>query len=152
MTRSQKAFSLIELVFIIVIIGILAVVAVPRLMMTRDDAHIAKNIEYITGIMQEISTYTISKNGTEEDLTLMSPLLGVLKQQGKVILSTAHKRATLKIGEQNDCMIIQIDSNETSEVLNTSFTPSNDRVCHLTQKAIKSQKYTIVLRGRLIKY
>ena len=40
--KSKKAFTMIELVFVIVIIGILAAVAVPRLAATRDDAEIAK--------------------------------------------------------------------------------------------------------------
>ena len=40
--KSKKAFTMIELVFVIVIIGILAAVAIPRLSATRDDAEIAK--------------------------------------------------------------------------------------------------------------
>ena len=42
MRKTKKAFTLVELVFVIVIIGILAVVAVPRLAGTRDDAIISK--------------------------------------------------------------------------------------------------------------
>ena len=38
----KKAFSMIELVFVIVIIGILASIAIPRLWVTRDDALITK--------------------------------------------------------------------------------------------------------------
>ena len=40
--KSKKAFTMIELVFVIVIIGILAAVAIPRLAATRDDAEITK--------------------------------------------------------------------------------------------------------------
>ncbi len=40
--KFKKAFSMIELVFVIVIIGILAAVAIPRLAATRDDAQITK--------------------------------------------------------------------------------------------------------------
>jgi len=35
---SKKAFTMIELIFVIVIIGILAAVAIPKLAATRDDA------------------------------------------------------------------------------------------------------------------
>jgi len=39
-TQSKSAFTMLELIFIIVIIGILASVAIPRLAATRDDAEI----------------------------------------------------------------------------------------------------------------
>ncbi|MFW5607548.1 MAG: prepilin-type N-terminal cleavage/methylation domain-containing protein, partial [Campylobacter hyointestinalis] len=38
----KKGFTMIELVFVIVILGILASLAVPKLAATRDDAEAAK--------------------------------------------------------------------------------------------------------------
>lgn len=42
MKNFSSAFTMIELIFVIVVLGILAGVAVPRLAATRDDANIAK--------------------------------------------------------------------------------------------------------------
>ena len=42
MKKFSSAFTMIELVFVIVVLGILAGVAVPRLAATRDDATVAK--------------------------------------------------------------------------------------------------------------
>ncbi|NWF67264.1 MAG: type II secretion system protein, partial [Campylobacterales bacterium] len=38
----KHAFTMLELVFVIVVLGVLASIAIPRLGATRDDAQIAK--------------------------------------------------------------------------------------------------------------
>ena len=43
MRRAQHAFTIIELVVVIVILGLLAAVALPKFVDIRDDAHTAKN-------------------------------------------------------------------------------------------------------------
>jgi len=53
--NKKKAFTIIELVFVIVIIGILASVAVPRLSATRDDAEIAKALTLIHSVRSALS-------------------------------------------------------------------------------------------------
>ena len=50
----KNAFTMIELVFVIVILGILAAVAVPRLAASRDDAHIAKGRADVASIRSGI--------------------------------------------------------------------------------------------------
>jgi general secretion pathway protein G len=53
--KSKKAFTMIELVFVIVVIGILAGVAIPRLAATRDDAEITKGMTTLTSIRNGLS-------------------------------------------------------------------------------------------------
>lgn len=58
-TLRRKAFTQIELIFVMVIVGILAVVAIPRLASSRDDAHAAKCTQEAQQLLSEISqSYT----------------------------------------------------------------------------------------------
>jgi len=149
----KKAFTMVELIFVIVIIGILAAVAIPKLSATRDDALIAKNTEYIIGIMTEISSYSIANGNSKDDLSEMSSLLQVLRTQNRVTLDTIAKSAKVKIGEDADCITIDIETTPTTDWLKTLFSPSTtDRICKQVQEFIKEKDYPLVLRGRLIKY
>ena len=53
--KNLKAFTVIELIFVIVVLGILAGIAVPRLAATRDDATIAKMRGDIAAIRSGLS-------------------------------------------------------------------------------------------------
>ena len=52
----KKAFTMVELIFVIVVIGILAAVAVPKLAVTRDDALITKGISTLEAVRSSIAT------------------------------------------------------------------------------------------------
>jgi len=52
----KKAFTMIELVFVIIIIGILAVIAIPKFSATRDDAIIAKAKTTVASIRSSLSS------------------------------------------------------------------------------------------------
>jgi len=53
---SKKAFTMIELIFVIVVIGILAAIAIPKLAATRDDAQITKGLATLASVRSSIST------------------------------------------------------------------------------------------------
>lgn len=52
----KKAFTMIELVFVIVVIGILSAIAIPKFAETRDDAMIAKGRTAVAALRSAIAT------------------------------------------------------------------------------------------------
>ena len=56
MNVMKKAFTMMELVFVIVVIGILAAVAVPKLAATRDDAYISRASSTVAALRNAIAT------------------------------------------------------------------------------------------------
>lgn len=70
----KKAFTLIELIFVIVALGILAMVAIPRLASSKQDAEITRVKAEIAALRSAIQTYRGANllkqkgNGYPEDL------------------------------------------------------------------------------------
>ena len=56
MQKSKNAFTMIELVFVIVILGILSAIAIPKFAATRTDAEISKGRADISSIRSAIVT------------------------------------------------------------------------------------------------
>lgn len=54
MLNNKKAFTMIELVFVIVVIGILSAIAIPRFAATRTDAQISKGRADVSSIRSAI--------------------------------------------------------------------------------------------------
>ncbi|AII13953.1 putative type II secretion system protein [Campylobacter iguaniorum] len=59
---SKKAFTMIELVFVIVILGILASIAVPKLVATKTDADIAKMVVQMKNFTTTVSTLEMTNH------------------------------------------------------------------------------------------
>jgi len=53
---NQKAFTLLELTFVIVIIGILSAIAIPKFAATRDDAVVTKAIATVSSVRNAVAT------------------------------------------------------------------------------------------------
>ena len=58
----KKGFTMIELIFVIVILGILASVAIPRLAATREDAEISAAVANLRTLVSDVSAYLVVKD------------------------------------------------------------------------------------------
>ena len=96
----KKGFTMIELIFVIVILGILASVAIPRLAGTREDAEISTAVANLRTLLGDAASYYVVKGGFGtakwQEFTNV-PLDGA----GSAAVDAAAATANLKVGGKN---------------------------------------------------
>jgi general secretion pathway protein G len=148
----KLAFTMIELIFVIVIIGILVAVAVPRLSATRDDAITSRTISDITTAASELSSYAVAKGKVESNLSKMSNAIASLSTSGNAVVDN-NKTAIIRYGGVNDCITMQIVSSTNYETLSLIYGNANgSSLCTSLQSAINPNQYSIKLRGQTVEY
>lgn len=153
MKKSRNAFTMMELIFVIVILGILAAVAIPKLAATRKDADNVKIAQNIMTGASEIASYAMSQAATESNLSKMSNAIAWMEESGEASIDTNNKRAIIACGSVSDCVTIEIKSGIRDENLTLAFGNSgNDGPCSGLQAVIDERKYPMKLRGSGVKY
>lgn len=69
MKKARLAFTMIELIFVIVILGILAAIAVPKMYAVRDDAKVAAEVSNTAQALQNLASEYTAK-GTFVNYTI----------------------------------------------------------------------------------
>ena len=143
----KTAFSMIELIFVIVILGVLAAVAIPKLSATRDDALVSKSIRSISLSINEIGAYAVAQGKVEADLSVMSNGVSSLVSSGDASLDIANNAVDFKMGSTLDC--IRVEINEGGGDANLSILENNslDSLCKQLQTVFDPSVYNIKLTG-----
>ena len=131
----RTAFTMIELIFIIVILGILAAVAIPRLSATRKDANIAKSAMDAATAVHDMGTYYTSQSHFSYDADSMTnvPLLPESGGSGTIAPNATARWSYLTDGDNCVDFNVTGDGNVSVIAGDTSST-----LCMDIQNAIDS--------------
>lgn len=96
----RKAFTILELVFVIVILGILAAIALPKMSSSKDEAEVSKSLNNLKTLINDISIYTL-KNDHLNSIKTMSNVSGI----ENVDLSNFNgtKEVNFRVGDDKEC-------------------------------------------------
>ncbi len=129
----KKGFTMIELIFVIVILGVLASVAIPRLAATRDDAEVAKAATNLTTAVSDITAYYTAKGTFYESKT--STNAGTKITDFTKLTNALDKSGKLNVKGKTTCVQVELpDEAATGSAavkitLNFGGSGANDAVC-----------------------
>ena len=121
---------MIELIFVIVILGILASVAIPRLAATRTDAEIAATVANLRTLVSDATAYytvkgTFGTDNTGKSSTIKwNEITNVpLNKDGKNTNAGATEQVQLAVGGDKDCIRLQLVDKAGNNPAYILFTP-----------------------------
>ncbi|MFH5206447.1 type II secretion system protein [Campylobacter coli] len=132
----RKAFTILELVFVIVILGILAAIALPKMSSSKDEAEVSKSLNNIKTLINDISIYTL-KNDHLSSIKTMSNVSGV--ENVDLGNFNGTKEVNFRVGDDKECLkllfinkadfiLMGISSNEASKnaIINIANNPKQE--------------------------
>ena len=132
----KKGFTMIELIFVIVILGILASVAIPRLAATREDAEISATVANLRTLVSDANAYYVAKgsfNGVKwKDITNVP-----LTKNGGVPITTelATQEGFLYVGGTR-CIDVALHDRLGSIPARIQFTPKTTDTSNVCKQVL----------------
>ena len=143
----KKAFTMIELVFVILIIGILAAIAIPKLLATRDDARtvtiatqakegMKEFISYYTSQGKEINFSEIPKNKSSQIVLNELIIRGwvEVKDDNHSVLYSDRKNKIVCVNYYTDGIKVEVEPNSSN----------NTPLCEDIKRFIKERNYSVL--------
>ena len=145
----KQAFTMVELIFVIVIIGILSAIAVPKLMATRDDAYVSAVAKAVTDGVNEVAAYALSRGMPSSDLPAMSNIIKGLIRQNKAVFN--DNVLSIKMNTIQDCVKLTVSSSDQDMNLSLAYGDAgSDRLCLDLQKIIDAADYSMAIGGQTV--
>lgn len=136
---------MIELIFVIIILGVLSTIAIPKLNATRDDAQNVKTLAALKSATNEIIGYAMAQGKIESNLSVMSSTLADLESSGLAVMGAYDM--TIKSGSVANCLKLEINSTTLTSMSMSYGNTAADSSCMGIQEIVKTMNFNMDIRG-----
>ncbi|TXE90118.1 prepilin-type cleavage/methylation domain-containing protein [Campylobacter volucris] len=134
----KKSFTIMELVFVVIILGVLAAIALPKLGASKDEASATQALSNLKIFINDVSNYVL-KNEALSSITLMSNVANI-KNEDLSSLQNSSKELYFGVGNDEECFKVVFVDQESILLLGVSTqTNSNfQNIANLKNELLKN--------------
>ncbi|HEC1746718.1 TPA: type II secretion system protein, partial [Campylobacter lari] len=138
----KKAFTIIELVFVVIILGVLAAVALPKFSTSKDEASTAQALGNLKTFINDISSYVL-KNESLSSIALMSNVANI-KNEDLSNLQNSTKELDFSVGNDEQCFKVLFVDKESilllALIVDNAQKSKAQNIADLKNQALKDPK------------
>ncbi len=143
----RSGFTMIELIFVIVILGILASVAIPKLAATREDAKISKMSQNVATLVSDLGAYYTSQGNAnwQDTSTTWGTVTNVdvftannNHTNGKDVVLAGSGTATVFMNADDSHNCLKFDNNVSGALTVALGGDTTGTVCKAVQENVSS--------------
>nr|MCR6777983.1 type II secretion system GspH family protein [Campylobacter lari] len=138
----KKAFTIIELVFVVIILGVLAAVALPKFSTSKDEASTAQALGNLKTFINDISSYVL-KNESLSSIALMSNVVNI-KNEDLSNLQNSTKELDFSVGNDEQCFKVLFVDKESilllALIVDNAQKSKAQNIADLKNQALKDPK------------